>query len=152
MTLLKSLIVANFSFSPPLFPPRDWRHSTRDNVTAPRHTSHLASRSAPLLGDSVWLRKHLTDGGLQKCDVIRVKHNEVWKLEIIKQPYFTALSPECLSSGIPGTNIWIFQIIDAQIVTNMLLQPGFILVVFRFSTRLSSQSKHGVGIIFILCA
>ena len=81
---------------------------TRDNVTAQRHTSHLASRCAPLLGDSVWLRKHLTDGGLQKCDVIRVKHNEVWKLEIIKQPYFTALSPECLSSEIPGTDIWKF--------------------------------------------
>ena len=39
------------------------------------------------------VRKHLTDVGLQKCDIIRVKHNEVWKFEIIMQQYFTRLSP-----------------------------------------------------------
>ena len=29
------------------------------------------------------LRKRLTDVPSQKCDIIRVKHNEVWKLKII---------------------------------------------------------------------
>ena len=39
------------------------------------------------------LGNQLTDVLLQKYDMMRVKHNEVWKLEIIKQQYFTVLSP-----------------------------------------------------------
>ena len=57
---------------------------------------------------TVALRKHLTDVGLQKCDMIRVKHNEVWKFEIIKKQYFTNLSPVYFQSGNTKANFGYF--------------------------------------------